>query len=73
MTNPKSVHDRESIGRHALLGGVAAGSIAGVFYPVTAVADAELNQDRRKARYRKTQDVETFYQVNRYPAEGSRC
>ena len=67
MTNPKSVHDRESIGRHALLGGVAAGSIAGVFCPVTAEADTDVNQDRRKARYMETQHVNIFYRVNRYP------
>ena len=67
MTNPKSVHDCGSIGRRALLGGVAAGSIAGVFYPVTAEADTDVNQDRRKARYLETQHIKTFYRVNRHP------
>ena len=63
----KSVLNRGAIERRALLGGVAAGSIAGVLDPVTAEADTEINQDRRKARYRETQDVKTFYRVNRYP------
>ena len=71
--NLTSVLDRGAIGRRALLDEVAAGSIARVLDPVAAEADAEVNQDRRKARTRETQVVKTFHRVNRYPDEGSRC
>jgi len=30
-------------------------------------ADTENNDERRKARYRETEHVKTFYRVNRYP------
>jgi hypothetical protein len=30
-------------------------------------ADSENYQDKRKARYRETDDVKAFYRVNRYP------
>jgi len=32
-----------------------------------ASADTENNDERRKARYRETEHVKTFYRVNRYP------
>ena len=33
-----------------------------------AVADSETNDEKRKSRYRETDDVKTFYRVNRYPS-----
>jgi hypothetical protein len=33
-----------------------------------AVADTEKNDEKRKARYRQTEHVKTFYRVNRYPS-----
>jgi hypothetical protein len=32
-----------------------------------AKADSESNDDKRKARYKETDHVKTFYRVNRYP------
>lgn len=32
-----------------------------------ARADTETNDEKRKARYRETEHVKTFYRVNRYP------
>lgn len=32
-----------------------------------AKADSESQDERRKARYRETEHVKTFYRVNRYP------
>jgi hypothetical protein len=33
-----------------------------------ARADTESNDEKRKARYRETEEVKTFYRVNRYPS-----
>ena len=66
-TNPKCILDRSVVERRVLLGGVAASSMAGVLAPVTAEADTDVNQDRRKARYMEPQHVKIFYRVNRSP------
>jgi len=33
-----------------------------------ARADSESNDEKRKARYKETDHVKTFYRVNRYPS-----
>jgi len=33
-----------------------------------AKADTESDSDKRKARYKETDHVKTFYRVNRYPS-----
>jgi hypothetical protein len=33
-----------------------------------AKADTETNDEKRKARYKETDHVKTFYRVNRYPS-----
>jgi hypothetical protein len=33
-----------------------------------ARADNETNDEKRKARYRESEEVKTFYRVNRYPS-----
>jgi TAT (twin-arginine translocation) pathway signal sequence len=33
-----------------------------------ARADTETSDEKRKARYRETEHVKTFYRVNRYPS-----
>jgi hypothetical protein len=45
--------------------GVAATSAAPL--ATGAKADSESNDDKRKARYKETDHVKTFYRVNRYP------
>jgi hypothetical protein len=35
----------------------------------SAAADSESNDEKRKARYRETEHVKTFYRVNRYPSK----
>jgi hypothetical protein len=47
--------------------GVAAG--AGTL-AAPAQADSETTDEKRKARYRETDHVKTFYRVNRYPTKG---
>lgn len=34
-----------------------------------AMADSENNDEKRKARYKETDHVKTFYRVNRYPSK----
>lgn len=54
--------------RHMLLalgGGVLAGSVAPVLVPAYAAGEAD--DPRRKARYRESDLVKTYYRVNRYP------
>jgi hypothetical protein len=40
-----------------------------VAIPATARADSETEDEKRKARYRETEHVKTFYRVNKYPAK----
>jgi hypothetical protein len=60
------------MGRRDVLGALAAGSIGASIVslapiPVAAGAADEIAEDRRKARYRESEEVKTFYRVNRYP------
>ena len=50
--------------------GTGAGVAATAAAPLADVAkaDSENNDDKRKARYKETDHVKTFYRVNRYPA-----
>ena len=64
--------ERESkLGRRAFLRtlGVGATAVAGTA-PLAgeARADTETNDEKRKARYKETEHVKTFYRVNRYPS-----
>ena len=34
----------------------------------SAQADTETNDEKRKARYKETDHVKTYYRVNRYPS-----
>jgi hypothetical protein len=61
------------VGRRDFLRALGAG--AGVAVAATgplatgAAADSESNDEKRKARYRETEHVKTFYRVNRYPSK----
>jgi hypothetical protein len=48
------------------LGGVAA--VAATPLVPEAHADSESDDEKRKARYRETDEVKTYYRVNRYPS-----
>ena len=59
---------KPSVGRRQLfraIGGVAA--LAAVPLAPEARADSESNDEKRKARYRESDEVKTYYRVNRYP------
>ena len=52
-----------ALGAGAGVAATAAAPLAGV-----AKADSENNDEKRKARYKETDHVKTFYRVNRYPS-----
>ncbi len=63
---------KTTVGRRDFLRKVGIGAVgagAAVAAPLTgvAVADTETNDEKRKARYKETDHVKTFYRVNRYP------
>jgi hypothetical protein len=49
------------------LGTAAVGTAGAGGFCATAVADSESNDEKRKSRYRESEEVKTFYRVNRYP------
>jgi hypothetical protein len=49
----------------ALGASTTVGAVAGV--ATEAGADSESNEEKRKPRYKETDEVKTFYRVNRYP------
>jgi len=59
-------------GRRAFLRALGAGTAVALTAsgPLAqrAAADTESAGERRKPRYRETEDVKTFYRVNRYPS-----
>jgi hypothetical protein len=63
--------DNTTVGRRDFLRVMATGAgVAAVSagpLATTAAADTEKNDEKRKARYKETDHVKTFYRVNRYP------
>ena len=49
------------------LGAVGAGSTLATPLIPSAHADSENAEEKRKARYKETEHVKTYYRVNRYP------
>jgi hypothetical protein len=61
---------KTTVGRREFLRALGAGAAAASAAPLvanTAVA-AESDADKKKARYRETDHIKTFYRVNRYPS-----
>jgi nitrous oxide reductase len=60
------------VGRRDFLRALGAGAgvavAAGGPLATPAAADSENNDEKRKARYKETEHVKTFYRVNRYPS-----
>jgi hypothetical protein len=63
---PKS---KATLGRRQLLRalGLGAAATAAPRLATEAMADTETNDAKRKARYKETEHVKTFYRVNHYP------
>jgi hypothetical protein len=61
---------RLSLGRRQFFSALGVGAAASAAAPlaIEAVADSESNDEKRKARYRESDEVKTFYRVNRYPS-----
>ena len=61
---------KRTVGRRDFLRalGVGAGAAATAPLATAAKADSENNDEKRKARYKETDHVKTFYRVNRYPS-----
>ena len=59
-----------TVGRRDFLRVLGIGAAAGAAVPLAgeAKADTETNDEKRKARYKETDHVKTFYRVNRYPS-----
>jgi hypothetical protein len=70
-TKNRTVEQRSALARRAFLRslGTAVTVAAASAGPLTgsAHADTESNDEKRKARYRETEHVKTYYRVNRYP------
>ncbi len=62
--------DKTKVGRRDFLRVLSAGAGAAAVTPIAtaAKADSETNDEKRKARYKETDHVKTFYRVNRYPS-----
>jgi hypothetical protein len=60
---------KPSLGRRQFFRVLGAGTAAGAVGSLAteAVADSESNDEKRKARYKETDEVKTYYRVNRYP------
>ena len=63
----KATVDRRDFLRKAGLGAVGAGATMATPLVGPAQADSENGDEKRKARYRQTDHVNTYYRVNRYP------
>jgi hypothetical protein len=68
---PKATQPGSTLGRREFLRTLGVGTAAvAASGPLAgeAHADTETNDEKRKARYRETEHVKTFYRVNRYPS-----
>lgn len=61
---------RKGLGRRQFVGVLGAGAAAVAAAPLASevLADTESNDEKRKPRYRESEEVKTYYRVNRYPS-----
>lgn len=60
---------KTSLGRRRFFRVLATGAAASaVPFTGEAVADTETADEKRKARYKESDEVKTYYRVNRYPS-----
>ena len=61
--------DKAVVGRRSFFRLVGIGTAAGALAPLgrEAAGDSENKDEKRKPRYRETDEVKTYYRVNRYP------
>jgi hypothetical protein len=60
---------KATLGRRRFLRTLGASAAAAAAAPLAseAVADNASEDEKRKARYRESEEVKTYYRVNRYP------
>jgi hypothetical protein len=65
-----SAQGKMTLGRRQFFRTLGAGAAASAVAPLAreALADSESNDEKRKARYKETDEVKTYYRVNRYPS-----
>jgi GH24 family phage-related lysozyme (muramidase) len=63
----KTTGGRRDFLRKVGIGTVGAGATLATPLITPAQADSESDQEKRKARYKETDHVKTYYRVNRYP------
>jgi hypothetical protein len=66
-----AAEEKPGLKRRHLFGALGAAAAAAVTGPVAterAAADSENDAEKRKARYRESEEVKTYYRVNRYPS-----
>lgn len=64
---------KAKVGRRDFLRALGAGAgvaVATAGVATGAQADSETNDEKRRARYKESEHVKTFYRVNRYPNKG---
>ena len=64
-----SAQDDKGVGRRRFFRLIGTGVAAGATVPLAgeALADSEKEDEKRKPRYRESDEVKTYYRVNRYP------
>ena len=62
----KMMVGRRDFLRKVGIGAVGAGAAVAAPLTGTALADTETNDEKRKARYKETDHIKTYYRVNRY-------
>jgi len=61
--------DKTTVGRRSFFRLIGTGAAAGAMAPLgrEAAADSEKEDEKRKTRYRESEEVKNYYRVNRYP------
>jgi hypothetical protein len=61
--------DNTTVGRRNFFRLLGTGAAAGAMAPLAkeAAADSETEDEKRKPRYRESDEVKNYYRVNRYP------
>ena len=64
------VERKATLGRRQFLRALGLGAAVTAAVPLAteAIADSETNDEKRKSRYKETEDVKAFYRVNLYPS-----
>jgi anaerobic selenocysteine-containing dehydrogenase len=61
--------DKSKVGRRDFLRAMGAAGVVATAAPLaTPAAASESDADKKKARYKESEHVKTFYRVNRYPS-----